>query len=88
MSTVQTASEAVCKPVAGTCAPALTPMAQRILAHLQGRASATMADLRKVTRLATQPTKEAAYELCRAGLATAEWGGVRFRLRDQARAQA
>lgn len=66
----------------------LSPTAQAIHAHLQGRASATMADLRKVTKLGTQPTKEAAYELCRAGLATAEWGGVRFRLREQARVNA
>lgn len=57
----------------------LSPTASAILAHLKARPSATMADLRKVTKLGTHATKEAAYELCRARLATAEWGGVRFR---------
>lgn len=66
----------------------LSPLAQRIHAHLLTRASATMADLRKVTGKPTLDTKEAAYELCRAGLATAEWGGVRFRARTPARVQA
>lgn len=63
----------------------MTPLAARILAHLRTCESARIADLRKLTGQDTQAVKAAALELCRAGLATSEWSGMRFRLRVPAR---
>lgn len=75
-------------PTAAPQAPAcgdVSAVAQVIYRHLHTTPSARVPDLRKVTQLGSQAAREAALELCRAGLVTSEWNGMRFRLRETGR---